>query len=241
MTYSAYPFVSAAFREGAREAFGVPSAVLAAGYVGFGALASENGFSLLMALASTLTIWALPGQLVLVEMHTLGANALAIVAAVMLTSARFLPMTVSLMPLMSDPSHGRGRVFFAAHLLAMTGWAVAMRRFPGLARERRLPYFVGFALTCWLASIAATFAGFFVAGLLPAVVKLGFVFLSPVYFLLILSGEVRDRLWVLALACGALAGPLAHLLSPQWSVMLAGLVGGTVAFLAFRLAGGERD
>lgn len=219
----------------------MPAAVLVAGYIGFGALAAENGFSSLMALASTLTIWALPGQLVLVEMHTLGASAPIIVAAVMLTGARFLPMTVSLMPLMRDPSHGSKRVFFAAHLLAMTGWAVAMRRFPEIPRGQRLPYFLGFALTCWLASLAATFAGFLVAGLLPASVKLGLVFLSPMYFLLLLSGEVRDRRWALALACGALAGPPAHLLSPQWSVTLAGLVGGTAAFLAFRLAGGKRD
>lgn len=50
-----------------------------------------------------------------------------------------------------------------------------------------------------------------------------------------------SSLMALALACGALAGPPAHLLSPQWSVTLAGLVGGTAAFLAFRLAGGKRD
>ena len=34
----------------------------------------------------------------------------------------------------------------------------------------------------------------------------------------------------LALACGAVAGPLIHLAAPQWSVLLGGLIGGTVAW-----------
>jgi hypothetical protein len=33
-----------------------------------------------------------------------------------------------------------------------------------------------------------------------------------------------------ALACGAVAGPLIHLALPQWSVMLGGLIGGTLAW-----------
>jgi hypothetical protein len=35
---------------------------------------------------------------------------------------------------------------------------------------------------------------------------------------------------VLALAFGAVAGPLIHLAAPQWSVILGGLVGGTLAW-----------
>ena len=49
-------------------------------------------------MASTAVIWALPGQIVFVEMHTLGAPLVATLLAVMLSSARFLPMTLLLMP-----------------------------------------------------------------------------------------------------------------------------------------------
>jgi hypothetical protein len=34
----------------------------------------------------------------------------------------------------------------------------------------------------------------------------------------------------LALLCGGIAGPLFHLLTPEWSVVVAGVVGGTLAF-----------
>ncbi len=224
---------------GVRESFGVPSAVIGAGYVGFGALAAGNDFSLLAAVLSTVTIWALPGQVVMVEMATIGAPLAALILTVMLTSARFLPMSVALIPLLRTARHGRLRVYLAAQLVAMTAWAAAMRRAPELPEEERLPYFVGFGLTNWTAGLVCTVIGYFVAESLPPLVKLGFVFLSPIYFLLILTGDARSRATVAALVCGAAAGPLSHLVTPDWSVLAGGLVGGTLAYLLLRM--GRRD
>lgn len=230
---------TAAFKAGARDSFGVPSAVLGAGYIGFGALALESDFSLWLTLLSTVTIWALPGQLVLVELHTLGASALAIIPAVMLTSARFLPMTMAFMPIVRHPHHTGFQLYAAVHLVAMTGWAWAMRRCPKLPLPQRLPYFVGFALVNWLVCMACTAFGYFISGSLPPLVKLGLVFLNPLYFILILSVDLRQRLMILALGGGAVAGPLFHLWTPQWSVLLAGFVGGSVAYLSYRLTRGH--
>src|SRR3970040_1951465 len=123
----------------------------------------------------------------------MGAAVLAIVPAVMLTSARFLPMTMALMPVIRDRRHGRYRLYPAVHLLAMTGWTAAMRRCPELPLPQRLPYFVGFALVNWLVCLACTIFGYWVSGSLPHAVKLGLVFLNPVYFILILSGDVCHR------------------------------------------------
>ena len=60
------------------------------------------------------------------------------------------------------------------------------------------------------------------------------VFLAPVYFVVFLIVEVRTRLVAIALACGGIAGPLLYLVTPQWSVLLAGFVGGTLAFALHR-------
>src|SRR5436853_6539977 len=90
-------------RRGVRDALGVPAAVLAAGMIGFGALAFESGLTVLQAMACTAGIWALPGQLVLVELHLAGAPGALTVPGVMLTSARFLPMSISLMPVIREP------------------------------------------------------------------------------------------------------------------------------------------
>ena len=221
----------AAFLLAVRESIGVPSMVLAAGYFGFGALANGSGFPLWASLLSTAIIFALPGQLAMLEMSLAGTLTTAIVVTVGLTAARFLPMTVALMPLVRRDSRPSWRLYAAAHLLAMTGWAAGMRRFPDLPQVHSLAWFVGFALTNWVACLAATMAGYGLADSLPPLVRQGLVFVGPLYFLLILTGETRARHGVVALACGAVVGPLVHLAAPQWSVMLGGLIGGTLAWL----------
>jgi len=228
--------MTSGYRLGAHEALGTPAAVLAAGYIGYGALSADIGLSVWSTLLSTIVIWALPGQLILVEMSSSGAPLVAILLAVSFSAVRFLPMTVSLLPALRAPAHGRGKEYFAAHLIAMTGWVAAMRRAPDLPEVERLPYFVGFALALWLVSIAATGAGYLIAGTLPPVSKSAFVFMNPLYFLLIMLGDARTRLMVMSLAGGAIFGPLFHLLAPQWSVLAGGLIGGSVAFALHRIA-----
>ena len=77
--------------------------VLGAGYLGFGALANGGQFPLWAALLSTVTIFALPGQLAMLEMSIAGSVPVMIVVTVGLTAARFLPMTVALLPVLRSP------------------------------------------------------------------------------------------------------------------------------------------
>ena len=212
--------------------------VLAAGYLGFGALANGSAFPVWAALLSTLTIFALPGQLAMLEMSIAGAAPLVIVITVSLTAARFLPMTVALLPMLRSRQRPPWRIYAAVHLLAMTGWAASMRRCPELPRAQRLPWFVGFAFTNWVCCLVATAAGYALADSMPPLVRQGLVFVGPLYFVLILTGETRTRHGIAALACGAVAGPLIYTIAPEWSVLLGGLVGGSIAYAALR--GGQR-
>jgi len=234
---TSFPSESAAFRGGAREALGVPAAVLGAGFVGYGSLAGEHGYSIAQVVVATAAIWALPGQLILIEMNAVGASALAIIAAVAMSGARFLPMTMTLTPVLRDARYGPGTLYPAAQLVSMTTWAAAMQGSPGIAAAWRVPYFVGFGAACLATSAICAAAGFLLAGALPPLVRLGFVFLAPVYFFVILIGDARTRLAAVALGCGAIAGPLFHLVSPQWSVLGAGFAGGTLAYFLQRMHG----
>lgn len=222
-----------------RDALGVPAAVLAAGMVGFGALAFESGLSVLLALACTAGIWALPGQLVLIEMHLAGAPGALTVLGVMLTAARFLPMSISLMPVIREPGASRTRIYVTAQLIAMTSWAWTIRRCTDFPQEARLSYFLGFSATCWVAGLVATAAGYYLAGSFPPLVRLGFVFLNPVYFVVLLIADARTPLAISALVCGAIAGPLMYYVDPQWGVLLAGLAGGTAAYVLQRALRGR--
>ena len=220
--------------EGALDAAVIPAWVLAAGYFGLGALAAGHGLSFTGTLLSTLLMWALPGQLILVEMHTLGAPFFAVLLTVVFSGARFLPMTVVLMPLLREAKGRPIHFYIAAHFIAMTGWAWCMARFPAMPPERRLGYFFGFTSTLLVSAASATALGYLAGDLLPPLAKLAFVFMSPMYFLLLLAGAANDTLSRLALLFGAIAGPAIHLLMPQWSVLAGGLAGGTLAYVVQR-------
>lgn len=227
------------WRNGLREGLGTPAMVLAAGYLGYGALAADAGLSMTTMMLSTAVIWALPGQLILVEMNGAAAPLAAILLAVSLSAIRFLPMTVSLLPVLAPERRRRPALYATAHLISMAGWVAAMRRAPELPEPERLPYFVAYAAALWSVSIAATGLGWLVADALPPVTRSAFVFMNPVYFLLIMLGDARSRLMQLSLAAGALAGPLVYLIAPQWSVLAGGLLGGTAAFLIHRWLAGH--
>jgi predicted branched-subunit amino acid permease len=218
------------FRQGLLHAAGIPALVLAAGYIGFGALAAGHGLSLVGTLLSTLLIWALPAQLILVEMHTLGAPFFAVLLTAVLSGARFLPMTVILAPLLHEARSRPLHQYAAAHFISMSGWAWGMARFPAMPPGERLAYFFGFTATLMASALASTGLGYLAGDLLPPTAKLAFVFMSPMYFLLLLSGGASDARGTLAIVVGAVAGPLAHLVAPQWSVLFAGLFGGTLAY-----------
>lgn len=228
------------WRLGVREAFATPAWVLGVGYVGYGSLAQSQGFSLFNAALSTLSIFALPGQLILVEMATLGAAFPLILLAVIFSSSRFLPMAVTLIPLLRAPGTPAWRYYFAGYVMAMTSWAVAVRRVPDMPQALRLPFFLGFAVTLVVMSMTGTVLGYVLAGTLPAPVRLAFIFANPLYFTLLLTADLRERTVVWALSSGAMAGPLIHLVLPEWSVIGGGLIGGTVAFLASRPKAGAQ-
>lgn len=219
---------------GARRAFGIPAVVLGASFVGFGALVHQTGLTVWHALFSTATGWALPGQVILVELYAVGASILVITMAVALTNARLLPMAVTLMPLIRAPGVPRWQYYLFGHLIAVTGWVAAMRDCPAMPAEQRLPYFAGFAGILWATTLVTTALGFALAGTVPISVTLGLVFINPVYFMLIVVADVRTRSRVLAAVLGAVCGPLLYLVSPDWSLLLSGLGAGSLAFAVGR-------
>ena len=62
-----------AFRAGLQQAMGAPIWVLFAGMIGFGAMANTLGFNVWLATLTSLLVFALPGQVVLLEMLSTGA------------------------------------------------------------------------------------------------------------------------------------------------------------------------
>jgi len=237
-------FVSAAAAlfGGCREALGIPAVMLFASYIGFGALIRSSELSLAVGLFSTLTGWALPGQIALVELYSVGASILVISIAVALTNARLLPMAVTIMPVLRNPGTPKWAYYAAGHLVAVTTWVACMKRCPNLPTDQRVPYFFGFSCLLWVASLVGTAIGFLVPGVAPEPVTLGLVFINPIYFMLIFTTGDNNRAWILALGGGAVLGPVLHSVSPDWGLLATGLGAGTVAFGVDRFIGkGTQD
>jgi predicted branched-subunit amino acid permease len=221
-----------AFWSGIRDAMGAPVLVLFAGMVGFGAMGRTHGFDAWMTGLTSLLMFALPGQVVMLEMFISGSSLLAIGFAVTLTSTRFVTMVVTLFP----QFHRRDRnplLYLWVHMLAMTAWAVSMREFPRMAPQHRLNYFIGLALPCWVMSPLGTVLGYFVAGWVPTAVTLGLVFINPLFFLLTFT-DVKPWANRIAIGLGCLLGPVFFVWDADSSLLVTGLVAGTAAYVIDR-------
>lgn len=215
---------------GLRGAAGVPMLLTAGGMAGFGALAHDTGFSGWQAVLATVAVWALPAQVVAAEMHAAGADLLAIAVAAALTSMRFFPMAVALLPSFGRPPAGMAGRLLQAHLMSATSWAFMMRPAVPTAPRLRLAYHTGFTLGCISVAAVATFAGYHGAAGLPGPLALGLLFLNAAFFMVLLA-DSRSRQALLAVALGAVLCVPIHAVLPEASLVLSGVIGGSVAFV----------
>ncbi len=215
----------------------MPVFVVAAAMVGFGSLARDSGFGFGVTVISTATVWGLPGQVAFAEMFAIGAPVLAIALASSMANLRFLPMSLSLMPLFrDDPTAWRWRYLLVA-LMSVNTWALTLRHGPSLPLDQRAPYFSGLSFVCMTAGLAGTALGYHLAGTLPFFITASLIFLNPMYFVFLFAG-VRHRNGILALIIGAVLGPLFHQVSPDWGLVFCGVTAGTAAYWLDRSIGG---
>ena len=230
----------AAFWGGAREAARVPMMVMGASFVGFGSMIHDLDWSVWHALFSTLSTWALPGQIAMAEMAYTGAPLMAVVLAVGFINARLLPLAVSLLPHVRRPGVAAWTYYAVAMLIAATSWVGTMRRLPDLSQDQRLHYLTGYGLALYLSCPFATVIGYYLAGQVPIPITLALVFLNPLYFMLLFLFDLHNAAKVLSLVFGAVLGPVLYQIAPDWSLIATGLVGGTAAWWIGRSPWGQR-
>jgi predicted branched-subunit amino acid permease len=221
----------AAFFRGIREFPVVPGVILLSAIMGFGALARDTGVSLGAAVFSTAAIFALPGQVVLLNEQAAGATLLATAFAVMLTATRLLPMSVVLAPYLRGSLLPRWVLIPAIHFCAVTLWVTGMRRLPEIAPADRLPYYLGSAIPLYVLALATTAIGYLIAGEVSPLIAAALFFLTPIYFVLsMIQSAARSLTDKLAIVLGLLFGPLFAIWTPGFDLLLAGIIGGGAAY-----------
>ncbi|SEF93574.1 AzlC family ABC transporter permease [Bosea lathyri] len=216
---------------GMRDALSLPAWVVGLGLVGIGSLARDVGYPVDVAVLSTILVWAGPSQVIFFGSIAAGAAWSAIAIAIGFASLRFLPMTVAILPLLKRPGQGLGMQLLLAHYVAVTAWTEGLRRLPAIAPHQRTAYFLGFANTCMAVSALGTYAGYYLISALPVPLAAGLLCLTPIFFLASLAAGVRHRGDVVAMALGLTLAPLFdRLIGGGFDLIIAGLIGGSVAF-----------
>jgi len=229
---SAVSVFAAGFRAAWRS---VLAYVVIGTYVGIGALTHDFGFSLAWAVASTALVWAGPAQVILVSALGAGAAPLETALAVGVSSARLLPMVISLLPLLRRPQTTNRALILPAHLTAVTMWIESLRLLPRLPRESRIPFANGVGLGFMAAAQAGTLTGYYLATSLPPLLTAGLLFLTPISFLISTTRNCRLMSDWLALAFGLVLGPLLAAWQVGLDLLWSGIVAGSLAYGIHRL------
>lgn len=219
---------------GIRSVVSIPGLALFVSAVGFGGLAQSVGWPLLPSMFATFIVYALPSQFVFIGSLAAGASLLGAAFAVTLSAVRLLPMTVSLLPLLRSGGARTWQLLLAAQFIAMTVWLESFRHMPGMPAEGRLRFYSGLTSMLVLFSVLGTGAGYVLATELPAPLATGLVAVTPLYFLYSLEKGARGNIDRLAIVLGFALGIIAVYATPGFELLVAGVVGGTIAYILER-------
>ena len=209
--------------------------VLFGTYIGIGALAHDFGFSLVWVMLSTALVWAGPAQVILISALGAGAAPVEVAVAVGLSGVRFLPMVVTLLPVIRTPETRLRSLLLPTHFTAVSMWVESMQLAPQLPRDQRVAFCTGLGSGYMASALIATASGFYLAAKLPALLTAGLLFLTPMSFLVSAARNSRFLVNKLALALGLMIGPLLAYLAVELDIMWTGIAGGSIAYLVHRI------
>tara|TARA_B100001540_G_scaffold301053_1_gene307103 strand:+ start:113 stop:817 length:705 start_codon:yes stop_codon:yes gene_type:complete len=208
-----------------------PAIALGCCFIAIGALLRNLGFNIQESIFSTMLTYALPGSLVMAESLLVGASLLNIFLAVWFVNARLYPMAVSLFPLMMHKDQPKWKYYFSCHFIAVSAWLIMKSNYKTIPKKQRIDYWIGIGSATWSVAIIGTFVGFFFSEYLNKDMMMGLAILNPIYFLCMMVGASKTIQITLSVLLGAILGPIFYFISPEWSILLGGIVGGTSAYL----------
>lgn len=212
----------------------VPGLVLVVTFIGFGGLLHDLGFPLVAGVLSTVTIWALPAQVILIGGLAAGTSLPALALAVCLSGVRLMPMVVSLGPLLRNRRSTVWSELFVAHFVAVTMWVEGLRQLPKVPAEARPVYAVGLGAGLISLSSIGTVVGYYLTGLLPGPLSIALLLLTPVSFTILLVRNAATPTDWLAIVLGGALAPIAAQAPGGLDLFWSGVGGGTIAFIVGR-------
>tara|TARA_B100000524_G_scaffold320174_1_gene200482 strand:- start:49 stop:753 length:705 start_codon:yes stop_codon:yes gene_type:complete len=208
-----------------------PAIALGCCFIAIGALLKNIGFNIQESIFSTMLIYALPGSLVMAESILIGASLLSIFIAVWFVNARLYPMAVSLFPLMMDESQPKWKYYLSCHFIAVSAWLIMKSNYETVEKKDRVDFWIGIGSATWSVAVIATILGFYLSDYLNKDMLMGLAILNPIYFTCMMVGAMKTIQVSLSVILGSIFGPFFYFFSPEWSILLGGLIAGSIAYL----------
>jgi hypothetical protein len=123
-----------------------------------------------------------------------------------------------------------------AHFTAVTLWMIANHGLETLPARQRIPWLIGVGSTLMASMMSCVLAGYMLAEQMPPLLAACLVFLTPAFFLVSLLAGAQWRFDYAAIAMGLAIGPAAYRFAPEFDLLIAGLVGGTMDYALGRPA-----
>ena len=232
-------FSSQSFKDGVKHAIGVPALGLGSSMFAFGAFLHSAGFDIYQSFFSTFFTFALPGQFVMAETILAGGTLLNIFLAVLLTNSRLYPMTVNITPLIRSSNVPKWKQYIGAHFIAVTSWFNFFSVQKNIKEDEKFNYFVGLGGFLWANSVVCTVAGYLFSNLVPHEILIALVFINPMYFLVMTVSNLEEKKIICSILVGATLSIFLNDVFPGWSVLIAGVLAGTLGFFIFRKENNE--
>ena len=212
------------------DALRAPAFALGATMAGFATIAREAGFDVWMAVSTSALVWGMPGQVAFANLYSAGASLLIIFIAVTLANMRMLLMVISASGMMHLHMHKLPlwRRLVLMQCLAITSWAHLAVAETTYQRHLLLTYFQGFSLTLYACGMLGTVFGYFLPDMVSPDLLQIIIFVTPIYIFLLIA-TARQKANRLAVMFGGILCPLFYPIVGEWSILLAGVTGGTLA------------
>ena len=212
-----------------------PAIALGCCFIAIGALLKDLGFNIQESVFSTMLTYALPGSLVMAESLLIGSSLLNIFLAVWFVNARLYPMAVSLFPLMMHKNQPKWKYYFSCHFIAVSAWLIMKSNYEKIEKEHRIDFWIGIGSATWSVAVLGTILGFYFSGYMNKEMMIGLAVVNPIYFMCMMVGSSKTLEITLSVVLGVTLGPIFYFFSPEWSLLLSGVIGGTIAYFISEL------
>ena len=119
---------------------------------------------------------------------------------------------------------------FKTNFVAVSSWLILKSNYEEIDRKYRIDFWIGIGTATWLIAIFSTVLGFYAADFLSKDMIIGLAIVNPIYFMCAMIGVMKTIQLSSAIILGTFLGPIFYFFSPEWSVLLGGLVAGSIAY-----------